>query len=119
MPNDFTHAYCNLCKTIQLVTRESLEGEDSSESFKGGDILCTVCQSILLTVYVPKRGAAGAFFLSVLKSRRWLSKCAELQRELEATKRKMEYYQINLARVDLLKNRELNALKAELAKLKA
>ena len=109
MPNDFTHAYCNLCKTIQLVTRESLEGEDSSESFKGGDILCTVCQSILLTVYVPKRGAAGAC----------LSKCGELQRELEATKRKMEYYQINLARVDLLKNRELNALKAELAKLKA
>jgi hypothetical protein len=64
-------------------------------------------------------GAAGAFFLSVLKSRRCLSKCAELQRELEATKRKMEYYQINLARVDQLKNRELNALKAELAKLKA
>jgi hypothetical protein len=102
MPNDFTHAYCDLCKKIQPVTTESLEGEDSSESFKG-DILCTVCQSILLTVYVPKRGAAGAC----------LSKCGELQRELEATKRKMEYYQINLAPVDQLKNREINALKAE------
>jgi hypothetical protein len=52
MPNDFTHAYCDLCKEIQLVTRESLDGEDRSGSFKGGDIVCDVCQSTLLTVYM-------------------------------------------------------------------
>jgi hypothetical protein len=58
MPNDFTHAYCDICKKIKLVTRESLEGEDRSGSFKGGDILCSVCQSILLTVFVPQKPEA-------------------------------------------------------------
>jgi hypothetical protein len=37
MADDFTHAYCDLCKKIQLVTRESVEVEYSSESFKQAD----------------------------------------------------------------------------------
>jgi hypothetical protein len=34
MPNDFTHAYCDRCGEIQLVTRESLDGDDGLEVLK-------------------------------------------------------------------------------------
>ena len=54
MSKEFTHAYCDLCETIQEVMREELRGEDTSGRFEGGDILCIVCGSLLLTVYAPK-----------------------------------------------------------------
>lgn len=54
MAQDFTHTYCDLCEKIQPVIREALEGEDTTGQFAGGDIVCTVCRSILLTVYVAK-----------------------------------------------------------------
>ena len=35
MPEDFTHAYCDYCETIQPVKREKLENEDTSGQFEG------------------------------------------------------------------------------------
>jgi hypothetical protein len=52
--SDFTHAWCELCEKIQPVKREDLHGEDTTGKFLGGDILCTECGLVLLTVYVPK-----------------------------------------------------------------
>ena len=57
MSKDFTHAYCDLCEKIQEVLREELWGEDTTGQFGGGDIVCTVCGSVLLTVFVPKEPA--------------------------------------------------------------
>jgi hypothetical protein len=54
MSKEFTHAYCALCEEVQEVLIEELLGEDTTGRFGGGDIVCTVCGSVLLTVYVPK-----------------------------------------------------------------
>jgi hypothetical protein len=45
MPEDFTHAYCDYCETIQPVKRYKLENKDVTGQFEGGDIVCTVCYS--------------------------------------------------------------------------
>ena len=47
MSKEFTHAYCDLCEEIQEVLREELLGEDTTGRFGGGDIVCTVCGSVL------------------------------------------------------------------------
>jgi hypothetical protein len=51
MTSPFTHAYCRSCKEIQPVFCEPIEFPDVSNSFVGGDIVCTKCFDILVVVY--------------------------------------------------------------------
>ena len=48
---DFPNAWCNTCKKFQEFWQTELRGEDTPGQFKRRDITCTVCRSILLTVY--------------------------------------------------------------------
>jgi hypothetical protein len=54
MSKEFIHACCDHCEKIQELMREELWGKETSGRFGGGDIVCTVCGLVLLTVYVPE-----------------------------------------------------------------
>jgi hypothetical protein len=51
MSNGATHVYCDTCGKIQPAEQERLEMIDVTRRFMGGDILCSVCGSIIASVY--------------------------------------------------------------------
>ena len=55
---EWTHAYCDTCKTIQPV-EFAVGGKDTSHRFDGAEIVCTVCFSILLTLFNPVQRRAA------------------------------------------------------------
>jgi hypothetical protein len=56
-----SHAYCDTCASIQPVVVEPLDHADTTGRFRGGDMVCTVCGTIIRTVYEPVADQATRF----------------------------------------------------------
>lgn len=50
-PPSHSHAFCDKCKAIRLVTTDSLKYYDATREFVGGDIECVTCGNIIATLY--------------------------------------------------------------------
>jgi hypothetical protein len=48
-----THFWCEVCCAIQPALFEGANHTDTSGTFIGGDVVCSVCDFIIATAYTP------------------------------------------------------------------
>ena len=51
MSEPFTHAFCGNCQSVKPVFREAMTGPSVDGCFRGGDIVCEDCHSVIATVF--------------------------------------------------------------------
>jgi hypothetical protein len=49
--DDFTHGFCDICRTIRPVIRSDFEVVEPSGKFLAGEFVCRTCRSLVAMLY--------------------------------------------------------------------